>query len=41
MKSAPRIAIPIPHSSDPEYAERAIPQYERAVGLEIAALEKA
>jgi putative glutamine amidotransferase len=33
MKSAPRIAIPIPHSSDPEYAERAIPQYERAVEL--------
>jgi putative glutamine amidotransferase len=29
----PRIAIPIPHSSDPEYAERAIPQYERAVEL--------
>ncbi len=29
----PRIAIPLPHSSDPEYAERAIPQYERAVAL--------
>jgi putative glutamine amidotransferase len=29
----PRIAIPMPHSSDPEYAERAIPQYERAVKL--------
>lgn len=27
----PRIAIPMPHSSNPEYAERAIPQYERAV----------
>jgi putative glutamine amidotransferase len=27
----PRIAIPMPHSSDREYAERAIPQYERAV----------
>jgi len=27
----PRIAIPMPHSFDPEYAERAIPQYERAV----------
>lgn len=27
----PRIAIPLPHSADPEYAERAIPQYERAV----------
>jgi putative glutamine amidotransferase len=29
----PRIAIPMPHSSDPEYAERAIPQYENAVQL--------
>lgn len=29
----PRIAIPMPHSSDPDYAERAIPQYERAVQL--------
>src|SRR5579871_2725023 len=29
----PRIAIPMPHSSDPKYAERAIPQYERAVEL--------
>ena len=29
----PRIAIPMPHSLDPEYAERAIPQYERAVEL--------
>jgi putative glutamine amidotransferase len=28
---APRIAIPIPHSGDPEYADRALPQYERAV----------
>lgn len=27
----PRIAIPIPHSGDPEYALRAIPQYERAI----------
>jgi putative glutamine amidotransferase len=27
----PRIAIPLPHSLDPEYAERAIRQYERAV----------
>src|SRR2546422_3821313 len=27
----PRIAIPIPHSGDPEYAERSLPQYERAV----------
>jgi putative glutamine amidotransferase len=30
---APRIAIPMPHSSDCGYAERAIPQYERAVAL--------
>ena len=29
----PRIAIPLPHSGDPEYALRAIPQYERAVAL--------
>jgi putative glutamine amidotransferase len=29
----PRIAIPMPHGTDPEYAERAIPQYERAVTL--------
>src|SRR3954451_5909377 len=29
----PRIAIPLPHGSDPEYALRAIPQYERAVEL--------
>jgi putative glutamine amidotransferase len=29
----PRIAIPLPHSSDAEYAERSIPQYERAVTL--------
>src|SRR6266568_114268 len=29
----PRIAIPLPHGSDPEYAERALPQYERAVEL--------
>jgi putative glutamine amidotransferase len=27
----PRIAIPLPHSGDPEYAQRAIPQYERAI----------
>jgi putative glutamine amidotransferase len=27
----PRIAIPMPHSFDREYAERSIPQYERAV----------
>jgi len=30
---APRIAIPLPHSMDSEYAERAIPQYEQAVAL--------
>ena len=30
---APRIAIPMPHSTDLEYGERAIPQYERAVAL--------
>ena len=29
----PRIAIPMPHSTDREYDERAIPQYERAVLL--------
>src|SRR6266852_3433538 len=29
----PRIAIPLPHGGDPEYAERAIPQYERAIEL--------
>ena len=28
---APRIAIPVPHSGDREYAERALPQYEDAV----------
>ena len=27
----PRVAIPLPHSSDREYAERAIPQYEEAI----------
>jgi putative glutamine amidotransferase len=29
----PRIAIPIPHSGDREYAERSLPQYENAVAL--------
>jgi len=29
----PRIAIPLPHGGDVEYAKRAIPQYERAVEL--------
>src|SRR5258708_25309683 len=26
-----RIAIPLPHGGDPESAERAVPQYERAI----------
>jgi putative glutamine amidotransferase len=29
----PRIAIPVPHSGDAEYASRALPQYVRAVEL--------
>ncbi len=29
--NSPRIAIPMPHSGDREYAERALPQYEEAV----------
>jgi len=29
----PCIAIPVPHSGDPEYAERSLPQYERAIEL--------
>ncbi len=29
--TAPRIAIPVPHSGDRDYAERALPQYEEAV----------
>jgi putative glutamine amidotransferase len=33
IETKPRIAIPLPHGSDPEYALRAIPQYERAVEL--------
>jgi putative glutamine amidotransferase len=32
-KITPRIAIPMPHSIDKEYGERAIPQYEHAVAL--------
>ena len=28
-----RIAIPVPHSGDPEYAERALPQYEEAIAI--------
>ena len=31
--TAPRIAIPVPHSGDREYAERSLPQYEEAVRL--------
>jgi putative glutamine amidotransferase len=31
MTSRPRIAIPVPHSSDPKYAERALPQYEHGI----------
>lgn len=27
----PKVAIPVPHSGDREYAERALPQYENAV----------
>ncbi len=30
----PRIAIPVPHSGDTEYARRALPQYERAIESE-------
>jgi len=30
---APRIAIPVPHSTDQKYGERALPQYARAVEL--------
>jgi len=33
MKKQPRVAIPMPHASDRAYAERAIPQYERAIAL--------
>ena len=29
----PRIAIPVPHSGDAAYAERALPQYERAIEM--------
>src|ERR1043165_2029953 len=29
----PRIAIPVPHSSDAEYAERALPQYLHAIEM--------
>jgi putative glutamine amidotransferase len=33
MNKLPRIAVPVPHSFDPEYAARAMPKYERAVEL--------
>ncbi len=33
MVMAPRIAIPVPHSGDPDYALRSLPQYERAVEI--------
>jgi putative glutamine amidotransferase len=29
----PRIAIPLPLSTDPEYVERSLPQYERAIEM--------
>ena len=29
----PRIAIPLPLSTDPEYVERSLPQYEAAVRM--------
>jgi putative glutamine amidotransferase len=29
----PRVAVPLPHGADSEYAARAIPQYERAIEL--------
>ena len=31
IMARPRIAIPVPHSGDHEYAERSLPQYEAAV----------
>jgi len=31
IPSSPRIAIPVPHSGDRDYAERSLPQYEHAV----------
>ena len=33
MSRRPRIAIPLPMSGNPEYVERSIPQYERAVEM--------
>ncbi len=29
--AAPRVAIPIPRSDDPDYTDRALPQYEKAI----------
>jgi putative glutamine amidotransferase len=29
----PKIAIPVPHSLDPQYADRSLPQYEHAIEL--------
>src|SRR5215467_4721785 len=29
----PRIGIPVPHTGDPAYAERALPQYEHAIEI--------
>jgi putative glutamine amidotransferase len=31
--ASPKIAIPIPHSARPDYAARALPQYEHAVAI--------
>src|SRR5450755_416744 len=31
LRTTPRIAIPVPHSGDRDYAERALPRYEEAV----------
>jgi putative glutamine amidotransferase len=31
INAAPRIAIPVPHSGDRDYAERSLPNYEHAV----------
>ena len=33
MSGRPRIAIPLPMSGNPEYVQRSIPQYERAVEM--------
>src|SRR5579864_4408360 len=31
MPQKPRIAIPVPHSQRPDYAQRSLPQYLRAI----------